>query len=80
MKPENEEQAATSGETTAAAAAATAVVSVSASSASRNNGRSRTPSSFIGRHRLQAAISHLDQQIRLIQVSLLFHFAQLIFY
>ncbi|KAK9699612.1 hypothetical protein RND81_08G184800 [Saponaria officinalis] len=28
---------------------------------------SKTPSNFIGRHRLQAAISHLDQQMKIFQ-------------
>ncbi|XP_021744152.1 guanine nucleotide-binding protein subunit gamma 1-like [Chenopodium quinoa] len=65
MNSENEEQAATTEKTTTASAAA--VSASSATVASRNNGRLKTPSNFIGRHRLQAAISHLEQQIQYIQ-------------
>lgn len=65
MKPENEEEAATSREVVAVVVAATATTTTVVASRS---GRSKTPSNFIGRHRLQAAISHLDQQIRMIQV------------
>ncbi|XP_010669569.1 guanine nucleotide-binding protein subunit gamma 2 isoform X2 [Beta vulgaris subsp. vulgaris] len=64
MKPENEEEAATSREVVAVVVAATATTTTVVASRS---GRSKTPSNFIGRHRLQAAISHLDQQIRMIQ-------------
>ncbi|KAL2896680.1 Guanine nucleotide-binding protein subunit gamma 2 [Bienertia sinuspersici] len=53
MKPENEEQ-------TSAAAAASATVG-------SRSGKSKIPSNYIGRHRLQAATSHLEQQIRIIQ-------------
>ncbi|XP_021715769.1 guanine nucleotide-binding protein subunit gamma 1-like [Chenopodium quinoa] len=63
MNSQNEEQAVTTEKTTAATA-------VSATVSSRNNGRIKTPSNFIGRHRLQAAISHLDQQIQYIQSEL----------
>lgn len=64
MKPEdNEEQevAPKTGEVTAASS------SSCSSPVSTANGRPKIPSTFIGRHRLQAAISHLDQQIRVIQ-------------
>ncbi|XP_074270370.1 guanine nucleotide-binding protein subunit gamma 2-like isoform X2 [Silene latifolia] len=37
---------------------------------SGRSGNAKKPSNFIGRHRLQAALSHLDQQINIFQEEL----------
>jgi len=68
MKPEDNEVEEEEEEVAAKTGEAVASSSSTSSPVSTANGRPKIPSIFIGRHRLQAAISHLDQQIRIIQV------------